>query len=254
MLTLLSPSKTLNFDDDSNVSSHTIPPMLDQSMLLVKELRKYSARKLGKLMDISDKLAELNARRYEQFDPAFTPANAKQALMAFKGDVYAPMEVATYSMDDFDFAQKHLRILSGLYGLLRPLDLIQPYRLEMSTTLKNPRGKDLYSFWGTRIATALNETLKTHKHKYVINLASVEYFRSVKPELLTGKLLTIHFKERQKGQLKIIGLFAKKARGMMADYIIRQRIDQPEALKEFKTGGYHFEKSLSGEKEWIFVR
>ncbi len=254
MLMVLSPSKTLNFTDKARSPDETIPEMLDKSVLLIKELRKYSTKKLSKLMDISDKLSELNVRRYELFDPKFTNNNAKQALEAFEGDVYEPMKVATYTAKDFEFAQKHLRILSGLYGVLKPMDLMQPYRLEMGTGLKNPKGKDLYAFWGDSITQALNEAMKNHKNMTLINLASVEYFQSVMPHKLDGKQLKVSFKEKQKGQIKIVALFAKKARGMMADFVIRNRIDQPEGLKDFNGGGYQFKSSLSVENEWQFVR
>ena len=205
-------------------------------------------------MDLSDKLAHLNYDRYQTFSTPFTPDNARQALLAFKGDVYAPMEVASYTKKQFEFAQAHLRILSGLYGLLKPLDLMQPYRLEMGTSLPNSRGKNLYEFWEKRIAKAINNDLKNHKNKIVINLASVEYFHSVKPELLDGTLLTIAFKEKHKGGLKVIGLFAKKARGMMANFIIKNGIYDSAELKGFTQDGYSYQRTLSNEQEWVFTR
>ena len=254
MILLLSPSKTLDFTTASPVETYSQPEMLKESAILIKELCTYSPKKIAKLMGISDKLAQLNADRYQAFKTPFTPANAKQALAAFKGDVYAPMNIASYSKADFDFAQDHVRILSGLYGLLKPLDLIQPYRLEMGTTLPNKRGKNLYDFWGKSITDAVNNTIENHKNKIVINLASVEYFHSIKPNTLQAPLLNITFKEKHKGGLKIIGLFAKKARGMMADFVIKNRIDAVKDIMQFNQSGYSFEKSLSDEQEWVFVR
>ncbi len=256
MIVLLSPSKTLDYDTLAVTKLHSQPDMLNDSLLLIKTLKKYSPAKIATLMDLSDKLAHLNYDRYQTFSAPFTPDNARQALLAFKGDVYAPMEVASYTKKQFEFAQAHLRILSGLYGLLKPLDLMQPYRLEMGTSLPNPRGKDLYKFWGNRITKAINNTIKDHKIKTVINLASVEYFHSVKPELLDGKLLTIAFKEKekQKSGLKVIGLFAKKARGMMANFIIKNGIDDSAELKAFTQDGYSYQRTLSNEQEWVFTR
>jgi len=251
MILVLSPSKTLDFETRPRIATHTMPDMLKESRTLIKELRGYTPKKLSALMDISDKLAALNVQRYKDFATPFTPANARQALLAFKGDVYGPIEVDSYSKDDFAFAQKHMRILSGLYGLLRPLDLIQPYRLEMGTRLKNPKGRDLYSFWGEGITQALNEA---NKSKVLVNLASEEYFKAVKPAQLDGRLINIIFKENQKGKLKIIGLFAKKARGMMANYIVKNRVVDEEELKHFKAGGYQFQPALSNAMDWVFVR
>jgi len=254
MIIILSPSKTLDFQTSTLTKIHTSPAFLKESSILIKQLRKYSPKKIATLMGISEKLALLNVQRYKDFSPPFTMDNARQALLAFKGDVYTPMQVESYSKDDLAFAQNHLRILSGLYGVLRPLDLIQPYRLEMGISLPNPRGKNLYDFWNERITQALNNDIKNHKNKSVINIASVEYFHSVKPDLLEGKLLTVVFKEKQKGSLKIIGLFAKKARGMMANFVIKNGIDKPDGIKSFNEAGYGFQPSLSGDKEWVFIR
>lgn len=254
MIVLLSPSKTLDFESPLYTNVSTQPEMLEDSLLLIKELRKYSPEKIASLMDISDKLAHLNYSRYQSFELPFTPQNARAALLAFKGDVYEPLALESYNKADFTFAQKHVRILSGLYGLLKPLDLMQPYRLEMGTSLKNARGKDLYGFWGERITDAINQSLKNVKNKMVINLASVEYFHAVKPDKLNGALLTIAFKERQKGALKVIGLFAKKARGMMTNYMIKHKIEKPEGLKDFREEGYVFEKTLSNDGQWVFAR
>lgn len=254
MILVLSPSKTLDFESKPLIAAHTLPAMLPDSQALINELRKYPAKKLSKLMDISDKLAALNAQRYQDFKTPFTASNAKQALLAFKGDVYEGVQVENYTKDDFAFAQDHLRMLSGLYGLLKPLDLIQPYRLEMSTRLRNPRGNDLYHFWGERITQLINRDLKPAKHKLLLNLASEEYFKAVRPKALDGEIINVVFKEKQKGKLKIIGLFAKKARGMMASFVVKNRITDLEDIKEFKAGGYKFMPSLSDEKDYVFAR
>lgn len=250
MLILLSPSKTQDFTSPAPKTAHSMPELLSDSETLVKELRKLSAPKLGELMEISDKLSALNYARYQEFHTPFTAKNARPALLAFKGDVYDGFDLSQYDKEDFAFAQKHLHILSGLYGLLRPLDLIQPYRLEMSIRLKNPRGKDLYAFWGGRITEAINAA----KPKHIINLASLEYFKAVQPGKLKAPLVTPVFKEKKGNQLKIIGLFAKAARGVMADYIIRHRLKNPEALKEFSENGYRFREDLSKDGELVFVR
>jgi cytoplasmic iron level regulating protein YaaA (DUF328/UPF0246 family) len=254
MMLVLSPSKTLDYETPVKLATHTQPDMLAESQALIKELRKYTPQKLSELMDISDKLASLNVQRYKDFAMPFTQKNARQAILAFKGDVYDGIDVEHYGKEDFAFAQEHVRILSGLYGLLKPLDLMQPYRLEMGTSLKNPRGKDLYAFWGDRITRSINEALAKHKNKLLINLASEEYAKAIQPKALEIPLLNIVFKENQKGTLKIIGLFAKKARGMMANYIIKNQIDNSAALKKFKESGYGFEPSLSDENHYVFVR
>lgn len=254
MLAVLSPSKTLDFETPPLIAVHTMPDFLPESQKLIKELRRYSPEKLSGLMGISDKLAAFNVARYRDFHLPFTAANAKQALMAFKGDVYEGIDVESYSKADFTFAQKHVRILSGLYGLLRPLDLIQPYRLEMGIRLPNPRGKDIYSFWGERITLAINEALAAQKDKLLINLASEEYFKAIKPAALKGEVLHIVFKEHHKGNLKIIAIFAKKARGRMASFMVKNRITKAEGLKDFCEDGYGFEAKLSHDRCFTFVR
>ena len=182
------------------------------------------------------------------------PTNAKQAVLAFKGDVYLGLEAETYSQRDFNFAQKNLRILSGLYGLLKPLDLIQPYRLEMGTKLKNKNGKDLYSFWGESITNSIVHELRSHRNKALINLASIEYFKSVKPELLPDKVITPVFKDFNNGSYKVLGFFAKKARGYMASFIIKNRISKLDQIKEFDVDGYRFNDNFSTETQWVFTR
>jgi cytoplasmic iron level regulating protein YaaA (DUF328/UPF0246 family) len=206
------------------------------------------------MMTISENIATLNVDRYKTFKTPFTTKNAKQAIFAFKGDVYSGLVLDAYNDEDYAYAQDHLRILSGLYGCLRPLDLIQPYRLEMKTKLKNDRGDNLYQFWDERITQSLNKELKKQEEPVLINLASNEYFKSVKPKLLEGRLLNINFKETKEGKTRVVAIFAKRARGMMTDYIIRNRIEKPEGLKKFKQGGYKFNKDLSDDKQWTFER
>jgi cytoplasmic iron level regulating protein YaaA (DUF328/UPF0246 family) len=254
MIITLSPSKGQEFETPGPVKKHSQPADLKDSELLVKELRKIKPAGLQTLMDISHDLASLNVERYKAFKTPFTAKNSRQAIFAFKGDVYSGIDTDTFTADDFDYAQNHLRILSGLYGCLRPLDLIQPYRLEMKTRLKNPRGENLYQFWGDSITASLNKALKKQQEPVLVNLASNEYFRSVKPKLLEGRLLHINFKETKQGKTRVVAIFAKRARGMMADYIIRNRIESPAAIKKFKQGGYRFSKELSDDKQWTFER
>ncbi len=206
------------------------------------------------MMVISENIATLNVDRYKTFTTPFTTKNAKQAIFAFKGDVYGGLELESFNEDDYAYAQDHLRILSGLYGCLRPMDLIQPYRLEMKTKLKNERGDNLYQFWDERITKSINKELKKQKEAVLVNLASNEYFKSVKPKLLEGRLLNINFKETKEGKTRVVAIFAKRARGMMADYIIRNRVENPEHLKKFKLGGYKFNTALSDDKQWTFER
>lgn len=254
MLITISPSKGQDFEVPAPVSDYTIPDSLDDSLLLNKEARKLSSEDIQALMTVSDNLAKLNEKRFKNFRTPFTLDNAKQALFAFKGDVYTGISAVQFSEEDIHYAQDHLRMLSGLYGALKPLDLIQPYRLEMKTKLENPRGTNLYQFWDDRITLKLNETLETHQEKTLINLASNEYFKAVKTKLLTGRLLTINFKESKGGKVRVIAIFAKRARGMMTDYIIRNRIEKSEEIKKFNVAGYQYSKELSDDKQWTFVR
>ncbi len=254
MIITLSPSKGQDFEAPAKTKKHTTPVALDDSQLLIKELRKIKSGELQAMMSISENIANLNVDRFKKFKTPFTSSNAKQAIFAFKGDVYSGIDIENFSADDLAYAQKHLRILSGLYGCLRPLDLIQPYRLEMKTKLKNPRGDNLYQFWGELITERLNKELAKQQEPVLVNLASNEYFKSVKPKLLEGRLLNINFKETKDGKTRIIAIFAKRARGMMTDYILRNRIEKPEDLKKFKEGGYKFSKTDSDDKQWTFVR
>lgn len=254
MLLLISPAKTLDFTTPSPVKEFSQPDLLKQSRKLIKELRDLTPAGVSALMKISDKLGSLNSQRFANWHTPFTTTNAKQALFAFQGDVYTGMEAKTFSLADIEFAQQHLRILSGLYGVLRPLDLIQAYRLEMGTNFANSRGKNVYEFWNDSITDKLNEHLAATTSTVVINLASIEYFSSVKTKLLNAEIITPIFKDRKNGKFKIISFFAKKARGMMCSYIIQNRITQPELLKRFNVGEYKFNQSQSSEREWIFTR
>lgn len=254
MITVISPAKTLDFCPQEITEKHTAPDFLSDSKTLVTQLKKLSKDQIGELMGISPKLAELNEERFKTWKAPFTTTNAKQSLLAFKGDVYTDIETDKFSDEDFDFAQDHLRILSGLYGVLRPLDLMQPYRLEMGTRLQNKRGKNLYEFWGTKITEALNDALATSGSDTLVNLASNEYFGSVVPDKLDGQIITPIFKDTKNGKVKIISFFAKRARGMMANHIIRKRITAPTELKKFKVAGYKFDKKLSTDTEYTFVR
>lgn len=254
MLTVISPAKTLDFETQPHVQAHSQPDFVEDSEKLVRKLRTLSRKKIGELMSISKPLAELNHQRFLDWQPEFTPQNSKQAVLAFKGDVYLGMEADSFTEEDLEFAQGHLRILSGLYGLLRPLDLIQPYRLEMGTRLPVRRKKDLYDFWGGRLTEAISESLGETGDRTLLNLASNEYFSAVQPESLKGKVLTPVFKDWKTDQYKIISFFAKKARGRMASWIIRHRLDTPEGLKDYNLDGYGFDPSLSNDREWVFTR
>jgi hypothetical protein len=254
MLTLISPAKTLDFDRPLATSHVTTPDFLKQSAQLIDVMRDHSAADLSKLMRISPKLGELNAERFEQWQLPFTPDNARQAILAFRGDVYVGLDADSYSPRDFTFAQKSLRILSGLYGVLKPLDLIQPYRLEMGSRVSTGENKDLYGFWGSTITEALNTELAEHRNKSVINLASNEYFKSVRTKELSGQVITPVFKDFSKGTYKILAFYAKKARGLMASYIIKNRLSTPEGMKQFTTDGYHFNEDFSSKHEWVFTR
>ncbi|MBI6574331.1 peroxide stress protein YaaA [Pseudomonas viridiflava] len=254
MLMVISPAKTLDFETPPTTERFTQPQYLDHSQELISQLRELAPAQIAELMHLSDKLAGLNAARFGSWTPAFTPENAKQALLAFKGDVYTGLQAETLSEDQLDYAQKHLRMLSGLYGLLRPLDLMQPYRLEMGTRLANARGKDLYAFWGTRISEWLNEALADQGDDLLLNLASTEYFSAVKRSALNARIIDIEFKDLKNGQYKIISFYAKKARGIMSRFVIEERIDSPEALRAFDVQGYRYNAELSSPSKLVFLR
>ena len=254
MLMVISPAKTLDFETPPTTERFTQPQYLDHSQELISQLRELAPAQIAELMHLSDKLAGLNAARFGSWTPDFTPENAKQALLAFKGDVYTGLQAETLSEDQLDYAQKHLRMLSGLYGLLRPLDLMEPYRLEMGTRLANARGKDLYAFWGTRISEWLNEALADQGDDLLLNLASTEYFSAVKRSALNARIIDIEFKDLKNGQYKIISFYAKKARGMMSRFVIEERIDSPEALRAFDVQGYRYNAELSTPSKLVFLR
>jgi cytoplasmic iron level regulating protein YaaA (DUF328/UPF0246 family) len=250
MLVVISPSKTQDFESPAPTLEHTQPALLKESEQLMHALRGLSEKRIATLMDISPKLATLNHERYRHFKTPFTPKNAKQAVFAFQGDVYDGLEAATLSAKALQFAQSHLRILSGLYGVLRPFDLIQPYRLEMKTKLANPRGKDLYGFWGDM----LTKQLAAEKPKLLVNLASQEYFAAIDPKSLGATVITPQFKEKKAGTYKMIALFAKQARGRMAGYICRGAITTADALHGFAEDGYRYNPTLSEPHSPVFTR
>ncbi|GAB6261485.1 peroxide stress protein YaaA [Photobacterium sp. CCB-ST2H9] len=254
MLIVVSPAKTLDYESPLATETYTQPELLDHSAELIEVCRTLTPMDIASLMKVSDKIAGLNAARFAEWQPDFAPANARQAILAFKGDVYTGLEAESMREEDFTFAQQHLRMLSGLYGLLRPLDLMQPYRLEMGTRLANGRGANLYQFWDNIITDKLNTALAEQGDDILINLASNEYFKAVKPKSLKGKVVTPVFKDCKNGQYKVISFFAKKARGMMARYIIDNRLTSVEQLKQFDVAGYYFSPEESTDKELVFKR
>lgn len=258
MLTVISPAKTLDFESSSRITGHSQPDFLDQAGELIEHLRQLSPPKVAELMTISTELADLNFGRYLNWHLPFSPDNARQALLAFRGDVYQGIQADAMSGEDLEWLQDRLRILSGLYGLLRPLDLIQPYRLEMGTRLANCRGADLYRFWGDQLTVSLNRQLAAitpaGREPVLVNLASKEYFRAVSPRKLQARVITPVFRDWKRNQYRVISFFAKKARGMMVNYLTRQRIEDPELLKQFTDGGYRYQAPLSSEREWVFTR
>ncbi|MDQ8023732.1 MAG: peroxide stress protein YaaA [Moraxellaceae bacterium] len=254
MLLVISPAKSLDTTSKPTTRSHTQPDFLEQSQTLIDVLRGYDPAGVASLMDLSDELAALNVGRYASWQPPFTTKNAKQAALMFDGDVYDGLQAPAFTAPQLKFAQRHLRILSGLYGLLRPLDLIQPYRLEMGTRLPTPAGKDLYAFWGDTITEAVNTALADSGSKTLVNLASDEYFKSVKPKKLDGRVITPVFQDWKSGQYKIISFFAKRARGLMSRYAITNGIRKPDALKAFDLDGYAFTPEASDADTWVFRR
>lgn len=253
MITIISPAKLLEEKTKYPDIPHSMPALLDQASELVNKLKKCSAKKLGELMDISHDLSELNKKRFLEWYLPFTPENSKQAILTFSGDVYRGMNATSFSEDDLGFAQKHLRILSGLYGLLKPLDLIQPYRLMMGTPFAfSAKQKNLYAFWGETIMQLLQEDLNSDR--VLINLASAEYFKAVVPNKLNANIITCDFKELKNGRAVGIQTFTKLARGYMARFIVQNRINTPGTLKEFNEHGYHFDPNTSTSNNWIYVR
>ncbi|MGC4395262.1 peroxide stress protein YaaA [Hydrogenophaga sp. T2] len=254
MLFLISPAKALDYETPPHVKTHTQPLFVPQASELVAVMREKSPQEIATLMDLSDKLSALNAARYEAWSPRFSAKNSKQAVLAFDGDVYGGLDAKTLSADDLDWLQQHLCILSGLYGVLRPLDWMQPYRLEMGTRLKTAHGGSLYAFWGSRIAEYLNERARADKSPVVVNLASEEYFKAVDRKALQPRVLSCVFEERKGAGYKVISFMAKRARGLMVRWAVQQRVSTPEQLKGFDLEGYRFEAALSEPDRLVFRR
>lgn len=257
MIIILSPAKSLGYKTPAQLEHATLPAFAQDSAQLIDILRTFSPAQIATLMGLSDELARLNFQRYADWSPAFPVAQSKQAVLAFNGDVYAGLNAATLTAEALMWAQDHLRILSGLYGVLRPLDLMQPYRLEMGIRLPNSHGKDLYAFWGDRVTQALNAELGHTLHgasPILLNLASTEYFKSIKPKLLKATVITPIFEDWKNGRYKIISFYAKRARGLMARYAVLNQIDDVAQLKDFDSDGYRFEPQASDELHWVFRR
>jgi cytoplasmic iron level regulating protein YaaA (DUF328/UPF0246 family) len=254
MLTVISPAKSLDFDSDIPNVRTTKPRFLDDSQVIIDQIKNLAPHDIASLMKLSDKLAALNYERFQSFSTPFTKKNARASVFAFRGDVYQGLDADSLSEEDLAFAQQHLRILSGLYGVLRPLDLMQAYRLEMGTKFENNSGKNLYDFWGDKLNVSIKKELKKSETQTLVNLASNEYFKALKAKQLGYEIITPIFKDFKNGQYKIISFFAKKARGLMSRYIIQNRIDQVEELKSFNLEGYKFDSKLSSDKDFVFTR
>ncbi|WP_218354129.1 peroxide stress protein YaaA [Alteromonas lipotrueiana] len=254
MLVVVSPAKNLDFESPLPTDSYTQPELLDEAKKLIERCRELSPAQVGSLMNISDKLAMLNAQRFNEFATPFTPSNSRPAMYAFNGDVYTGLDAYNLSPKAVDYAQQHFRILSGLYGVLRPLDLMQAYRLEMGTKLDNSQGKDLYQFWGSLITSKLNKAMADQGDNVLVNLASNEYFKAVKKKELDGAIVTPQFKDKKNGTYKVISFYAKKARGMMARFILENQIDEVEGLHKFDVAGYYFSEEQSSGNDLVFLR
>lgn len=254
MLFLLSPAKTLDFENAALTDSYTQPRLLDDAKILNQDARKLSAEDVKSLMGVSDKIADLNVQRFQDWSTPFNLQNAKQAAYAFKGDVYTGLNIETCGEEAVEYVQHHVRILSGLYGLLRPLDLMQPYRLEMGVKFENTRGPNLYKFWGSKISDSLNEDLGEDKIDVLVNLASNEYFKAVDKKAINARIVTPVFKDLKNGAYKIISFYAKKARGLMVRYAADNHVEDVEALKNFDYEGYRFCEEQSKGDTWVFLR
>ncbi len=254
MLTVLSPAKTLDFETAPTTRRSTRPQFIERAAELVKEARELSPGDLRELMGVSEKIAELNHRRFMNWSEPFTLDNARQAILAFKGDVYTGLQAETLTAAQLQFAQQHLRILSGLYGLLRPLDLMQPYRLEMGTRFATSVGRNLYEFWGDSLTRALNTQLGKSGSRVLVNLASNEYFKSLQPGALDAEIVTPVFKDLKGGKYKVISFYAKKARGQMARFIIDNELNEPDGLRRFRRDGYRYNRAESTVREPVFTR
>jgi uncharacterized protein len=253
MIAIISPAKTLD-PSPRQTEYHTQPIFINEASRLTTSLKKFKDDALMQLMDISEKLAKQNVQRYKSFNKSHTADNSNPALLTFKGDVYLGLKADSFDDSDLNFAQDHIRILSGLYGILRPLDLMQEYRLEMGTELVTSRGKNLYEFWGDKITKALNNTIKTQSEDCVINLASQEYWKALQPKILKAKVIQVDFHEERDGKISFVSFNAKKARGMMCHFIIKNRLIDPESLKAFDYDGYYFSESLSGPNHFRFLK
>ena len=254
MLIVISPAKTLDLEPAPSSIKHSQPTMLDQSEQLIDVLTTKSPADIEKMMKISPKLAELNVERYHTWSRPFSTSNAKQAVLAFKGDVYTGLEAETFNSEELDYAQNHLRILSGLYGLLKPLDLMQAYRLEMGTKLEKAQGKNLYEFWGSSITENINKQLEAIDTKTLLNLASNEYFKSVKAKEVNGNIVTPIFKDWKNGKYKIISFYAKKARGIMSAWVLKNQVNELNSLLSFTEAGYEYSANDSDELNPVFLR
>ena len=254
MMAILSPANTLDYQTPLTTNKSTQPDFNTESKELIATLRKFAPAEIGSVMKISDNLAELNHRRYAEWQNQANEDNARPALFAFKGDVYLGLDAQTLGARDINFAQKHLRVLSGLHGLLRPLDLIQPYRLEMGTRLATRRGSNLYQFWGNKVTDNINKALAQQTSKVLLNLASNEYYQVIQAERIEGRILNINFKELRDGKYRFVSFAAKRARGLMARYMIDNRITRPSQLRQFDVDRYAFNEALSRDDEWIFTR
>jgi cytoplasmic iron level regulating protein YaaA (DUF328/UPF0246 family) len=252
MIAILSPAKTLDFESPLPTKKYTLPQNIDKTLPLITGLKKMSAKKIGGLMELSENLSKLNHNRYQNFTEKHDLKNARPAVFTFSGEVANGLDAGNFSTKEIDYAQNHLRILSGLYGLLKPLDLIQPYRLEMGTSWGPGKNKNLYSYWGNIITEQLNQDLQ--KSKILVNLASNEYFKALNTKVLNAEIITCHFKEKKGSDYKVVMVFAKKARGMMGNFIIKNQIDKAEDLKSFAMEDYTFNKKLSEKNEWVFTR
>lgn len=254
MQIIISPAKSLDFESPISIETKSNIRFTEEPQLIVEELRKKNTSDIGYLMKVSDKLAELNYNRYQEWEYPFKSENTRQALFAFKGDVYQGLDTFSLSENEISTAQNQLRILSGLYGLLRPLDNIMPYRLEMGTKLSFQKHTNLYSMWGNKITDMLNEDIKSGNHKALINLASNEYFKAVKKNDINVPIITPTFKDLKNGKYKIISFYAKKARGLMTRFIIQNKLTNPEDLKAFNLNGYYYNNNLSTETDPVFTR
>ena len=254
MIIVLSPAKNLDLKEVKYSFKPTVPCFMDESQKLINNLKRKSVKSIEKLMSINHKIASLNKDRFQNWEQPFTEQNAKPAVLTFRGEVYIGLDALTFKEKDLNFAQDHLRILSGLYGLLRPLDLMHPYRLEMGTKLHINSHKHLYAYWGDKLADELKKNLVDHEHPSLIHLASDEYFKSIAPKNFPLPIIRPIFKELRGDQLKSINVYAKRARGLMANFIIKNQISNPEELKNFNIDNYRFNKKMSNDHEWFFIR